>query len=326
MLDWFIPSAQSFNTGDARKYVNDYLGNIEDIAGSIDFTSVTAPTTTASLAGKATKVKAPKVDARRAGEIALNFNTANAGRFGELADRMNLDAVETRKKMLTSIDPRWEEMRDQADRLNSAMMAGEVSPDIQRNLARTAAFKALQGGFSGSAAASNLSARDLGITSLQLSQQGQQNSMAWRDLLFKIGQPTQILPSDIMSTSGLSADTVASVLGSNADRVLSARTTNATLTQDLNKFNAGQQQNTSQFNAESALRADMFNSTGQFSATELAARLLAGANSDVLGAELGILSADQQSRQGAANAKANAGATLLNTATGFFGALAGGFI
>jgi hypothetical protein len=319
LLDWFIPSAQGFDTGGANAGVKNYLSNIDDIVGNLGgFNNVTAPTITASKAsGKGLKVSASQVDPTQAGNIALSFNEANADRYGALATKMNLDAVNTRKQMLTAVDPNWQNARDQADRINSALTAGEVPQDVQRNLARTAAFKTL--GQGGGQSAQYLSARDVAQTSLGLSQQGQTNSMAWRDLLFKIGQPTQILPSDVMASSGLSANTVASVLGSNADRKLSADTTNSTLKQNMRQFNTTLKQNTNQFNATNLLQSSEFNSTGQANMSQFAATLLSGAQSTALGANLGILSADQQSAQNAANAKANVGSTLLNTAAGAIG-------
>ena len=52
------------------------------------------------------------------------------------------------------------------------LLNGVIPQDVQDNVTRSSAYQALSGGFSGSGASNALTARDLGLTSLQLEQQG----------------------------------------------------------------------------------------------------------------------------------------------------------
>lgn len=54
----------------------------------------------------------------------------------------------------------------------SAELQGNLPPDVQAAIERATAGKALAGGYGGSQAARNLTARDLGLTSLNLTQRG----------------------------------------------------------------------------------------------------------------------------------------------------------
>tara|TARA_R110000822_G_scaffold144715_3_gene283538 strand:- start:2166 stop:2921 length:756 start_codon:yes stop_codon:yes gene_type:complete len=64
----------------------------------------------------------------------------------------------------------------QAQRTQNAMslLRGELPPDLAAQIQRNTASKALTGGYAGSQAARNLTARDLGRTSLDLQQAGAQ--------------------------------------------------------------------------------------------------------------------------------------------------------
>lgn len=64
----------------------------------------------------------------------------------------------------------------QAQRTQNAMslLRGELPPDLASQIQRNTASKALTGGYAGSQAARNLTARDLGRTSLDLQQAGNQ--------------------------------------------------------------------------------------------------------------------------------------------------------
>ena len=64
---------------------------------------------------------------------------------------------------------------DEAQESTLSMIRGEIPDDVVAEIERVTAEKSIQGGFSGQAAR-NLTSRDLGLTSLELSQQGIQNA------------------------------------------------------------------------------------------------------------------------------------------------------
>ena len=93
--------------------------------------------------------------------------------FSRAADFISQAAVQTRANMLASADPRALELSAIADENAAAMMSGRISADTQANLARSSAMRALQGGFGASSEMGRgLTARDLGLTSLELQRQG----------------------------------------------------------------------------------------------------------------------------------------------------------
>ena len=96
--------------------------------------------------------------------------------FTRAADFISQAAVDTRSKMLATADPRALELSALADENASAMMSGRIGADVQANLARSSAMRALQGGFGASSEMGRgLAARDLGLTSLDLQQRGAQD-------------------------------------------------------------------------------------------------------------------------------------------------------
>jgi len=169
-----------------EKQIGDYLQDIDRIAGSI---------------------QSPQVDWLGAADAALSFNEANNGRFQALARSQSLSGTETMLMQQKLADPRFEEKRDQADENNLALMKGEVPIDVQQTLARSGAFQSLQGGFGGSGMDRALRARDLGVTSMEFSQQGEKNAQTWTNLLSdSFVKPAFVSPFQVMQFSGISAD------------------------------------------------------------------------------------------------------------------------
>ena len=70
--------------------------------------------------------------------------------------------------------PGYQEAQAQRTQNAMALLRGELPPDVAAQVQRQAAGRALAGGYAGSQAAQNLTARDLGRTSLALQQAGGQ--------------------------------------------------------------------------------------------------------------------------------------------------------
>lgn len=118
-------------------------------------------------------------------ERSMDLSPERLSLFTQAADRLSQAAVETRARMLATADPRALELSAIADENAAAMMSGRISADMQANLARSGAMRALQGGFGASSQMGRgLVARDLGLTSLQLQQQGLQDFDRQRRLNF----------------------------------------------------------------------------------------------------------------------------------------------
>lgn len=118
-------------------------------------------------------------------EKSLDLSPERLAIFSQAADFLSKSAQQTRLDMIAAADPRAAELSAIADENAAAMMSGRISADTQANLARTSAMRALQGGFgAGSEMGRGLTARDLGLTAMDLQQQGFQNYEAQRRLNF----------------------------------------------------------------------------------------------------------------------------------------------
>lgn len=135
----------------------------------------------------------------------IGFNEQNMGRFANMAREASLADQQTRFEMLDAAIPAWRKERDQAAQINESLMQGSLTNEIQGNLARDSAYTALQGGFGGSGVARAARARDLGLTTLQLQQTGQDNARAWQGLLADIALPAQTTTADMLDRMGLTS-------------------------------------------------------------------------------------------------------------------------
>jgi hypothetical protein len=161
------------------------------------------------------------VDATVEASRALGFNMENAANFSQLADTLSKAAQQTRMDLLATADPRALELSAIADENAAAMMSGRISADVQANLARTGAVKALQGGFAGGDMQRNMEARDLGLTSLDLQQRGTTMYDAQRRLNYDTRVAgTQVNPFDVMVNNGLSSQQALTTATDNAARSL----------------------------------------------------------------------------------------------------------
>jgi hypothetical protein len=116
---------------------------------------------------------------------ALSLNPERLAQFTQAADFLSQAALKTRMDMLATADPRALELSALADENAAAMMSGRIGADVQANLARSSAMRALQGGFgAGSEMGRGLTARDLGLTSMDLMTQGARLNESQRRLNF----------------------------------------------------------------------------------------------------------------------------------------------
>jgi hypothetical protein len=97
----------------------------------------------------------------------------SADNASQTLDTLTQSIFDTRQKLIAQADPRAKELAALVDENASAMLSGRISADMQANVARSSAMRALQGGFGASGQMGRgLTARDLGLTSLDLMEQG----------------------------------------------------------------------------------------------------------------------------------------------------------
>lgn len=75
--------------------------------------------------------------------------------------------------------PGYAKLRDRITGVNNELLSGQIPEDVSMEVQRRAAAKSFYGGFAGSGMAKNLTARDLGLTSLDLTQKGLDSATRW---------------------------------------------------------------------------------------------------------------------------------------------------
>jgi len=92
---------------------------------------------------------------------------------------------------LENIIPGYQSMVSGASSAIQNLVSGKLPGDVAANVQNSAAAKSLTGGFGGSGIAGNLSARDLGLTSLQLTSKGISSAQSWMSSMNSLANPGQ---------------------------------------------------------------------------------------------------------------------------------------
>jgi hypothetical protein len=130
--------------------------------------------------------------------------------FGlQQAPAINQANMQQLQDLLGKAMPGWQSMFGQMQTNTSSLLSGIVPTDVQEQIQRSAAYTSMMGGFSGAGTGTTgaITARDLGLTSLQLQQQGQGQatnllSFARNYLMPQPVDPTSLLPlSDLVNAS-----------------------------------------------------------------------------------------------------------------------------
>lgn len=119
------------------------------------------------------------VDAQTEQLLATHGNIASFGDTSKLAAMTNQFNQEQLLQMLRTAIPDYDNIMQQGSSLVQSYMKGELPEDVRNQIGRTAAERSLAGGYAGSGMARNLEARDLGLTSLQLTQTGLSAAERW---------------------------------------------------------------------------------------------------------------------------------------------------
>jgi hypothetical protein len=125
--------------------------------------------------------------------------------FGyQQAPRLNQFNMTQLQRLLNQALPGYQDLVGTMTRNTQALLRGEIPQDVQDQIRTAGAETSMRGGFAGSEAARTLTARDLGLTSLQLEQQGETQagnliSMGRNYLMPQMVNPTSLLPlSDLI--------------------------------------------------------------------------------------------------------------------------------
>lgn len=123
--------------------------------------------------GKKPKIPELKpIDFAKEQQAAIRQNIAAIEPATELAQRTTQAEQTQLESQLRRAIPGYDQLVQQASKNIGAALAGEISPEVSAQVQRSAAGRALMGGYAGTGAGRALTARDLGLTSMQLQNQG----------------------------------------------------------------------------------------------------------------------------------------------------------
>lgn len=124
-----------------------------------------------SLLGSGSKVKIPAfqpVNADKVQSDAIAGNIANFDQAQKLTSRLNDSNFEELHNYLTRAIPGYQDIiKGQSDVIQKGLK-GEIPDDVAKAIEQRSASRAVAGGFSGSGMARNLTSRDLGLTSYDI--------------------------------------------------------------------------------------------------------------------------------------------------------------
>lgn len=94
----------------------------------------------------------------------------------------NLSNADSIEQLLNRFVPGFSDMLAQGTANSMSLLRGEIPKDVQDQVNRSSAYQAFQGGYAGSGMAHALTARDLGRTSLDLQNMGNNSAQQWTKL------------------------------------------------------------------------------------------------------------------------------------------------
>jgi len=110
---------------------------------------------------------------------AISGNIKALPELTELGSNVNAFNQQQLTDMLEKAMPGFSEMMKGGGEVINSMLRGEIPQDVSDAISRGTASKSMRGGFGGSQMASALTSRDLGLTSLSLTQQGLDAASRW---------------------------------------------------------------------------------------------------------------------------------------------------
>jgi hypothetical protein len=172
-------------------------------------------------------VRAQQVSASSAADEALQYNQSRLPQFMKMASDLTAADSAVRMAELDKFVPQWRSQRDTSAAINDALLRGEIPTDVANRLRKDAAFASIMGsGYGGEDNQRAMTARDLGLTSLDLQQRGQQGAQSWTTLMAGL-MPEQTTAAGVMGTVGLSSAQTLQTRLQNAANQLTADTNNS---------------------------------------------------------------------------------------------------
>ena len=120
-----------------------------------------------------------------------SLNKAALPGLQDLGEDVNAYNLAERAKALSAGIPGYDEITRTGSANLASQMRGELPDDVVSQIMRQSNSRAYAGGFGGSGASANMAARDLGLSSLALMQQGQAAAPGWLGAMNALAVPPQ---------------------------------------------------------------------------------------------------------------------------------------
>lgn len=142
-----------------------------------------------ALAGKPTIPGFTPISLQQAQGQAISGNLNVLPQLENIGSQVNSFNLDQMQSMLKSAIPGYSAITGSASGTIQDLLSGKVPTDVAQTVQASDAARALSGGYSGSALSGTLTARDLGLTSLQLTEGGLSSAQSWLGLMDKLTQP-----------------------------------------------------------------------------------------------------------------------------------------
>jgi hypothetical protein len=129
--------------------------------------------------------------------LSIANNQRNLPGMEALIGQANAFTAEDINKWLSIAMPWYQSASTQIGKNINDELAGKIPTDVSQQVQNSAAAKAIGGGFSGSGMHGDLVARDLGLTSLDLTQKGLSSAESWMQTMDKLYAPSMISLKDM---------------------------------------------------------------------------------------------------------------------------------
>jgi len=159
-----------------------------------------------SLVGSKPKVPdLPKLTLSAEQQKALKANLSAIPQAEQIAGKVDLFNQQQIDQMLSNVIPNYQAIRGNISENIQALTSGQIPTDVSEAVQRSDAARAIGGGYAGSEAQRNLVARDLGLTSLDLTQRGLASAESWMKTAASIYEPGMFNVASMFITPGQQA-------------------------------------------------------------------------------------------------------------------------
>jgi hypothetical protein len=108
-----------------------------------------------------------------------DYVPTDLGTESQKATEANVSNLPGIQALLDKILPGWSDMQKEGSKNTLSLLRGEIPQDVQDQLRRNSAYKSFTGGYGGSGMSKALTARDFGLTSLDLMGKGENSAQRW---------------------------------------------------------------------------------------------------------------------------------------------------